>query len=713
MSPSLPALAPSEQPEWPLLREELTLHPGPISTMGAPTWTVADPATSRFYRISWLEFEILTRWDLGDPERIVQAIRRDTTIAAIPAHIDQVLHFVRAHNLVQATSAADTQRLVQQQRTHRGSLPLWLLRNFLFLRIPLWRPDRFLVATLPWVRWLFSPRIWGALAVLGAVGLYLVSRQWDHFLHGFGYLSTPSGLLAAGLTLLLVKGLHELGHGYATRYFGCRVPAMGVGLLVFLPVLWTDTTEAWKLPQRRQRLLIDAGGILTELGIAALATFLWALLPDGTLRSSVHLLASTTWIATLVINLNPFMRFDGYFLLGDWLDIANLQPRAFALGRWWLRERLFAYGDPPPEALPPGRRQLLVAYALSTWVYRCVILLSIALIIYHFFFKALGALLMVCQLGLLIARPVAAELHLWIQRRRQWRWTARTLLPLGLGTGLLALLVVPWQDRISAAAVLTGIRETTLYSPRAALVQTIHLDNGDRAGSGALLFTLQTPDLDYQIAQAQRQVELLQTQFANLSLDPQLMRRNPVLLEELKSAAADLEGLQKQRQQLVLRAPFAGLLTDVPDFLRVGGWVAANEVLGVLVDDSQGRVTAYVEEGDLDRIALDKSGTFYPQNAPPWPGVFRLVGLDRSATRLLAQSELASVAGGPLGVQQDQAGNLVPVESVYRVVLDAAPGGPPPGRAVPGRILIDAAPASLLGMLWRASLGVLIRESGW
>jgi putative peptide zinc metalloprotease protein len=698
---------------WPHLRQDLALYSGPVSGEGAPTWTVHDPVANRFFRISWLEFEILNRWSLGSAGPIVESIQRDTTIQPSAAQIELFARFAQNNNLFQAQTPEDTERLAKQQEAGKPGLPRWFLKNFLFLRVPLLRPERFLQATLPLVRWTFSPLFLRLLMATALCGFFLVSRQWAHFVHSFQHLFSPEGVVTVGFTLLLVKLLHEFGHGYATHHFGCRVPAMGVGLLVFWPVFWTDTTDAWKLADRRQRLLIDAAGILTELAIAILATLLWSLLPDGPLRSSIHLLASTTWVVTLGVNLNPLMRFDGYFLLSDWLDIPNLQNRSFAMGRWWLREQLFNYGDLPPEALPIRRRRLLITYALAVWVYRFFLFFSIALIVYHLFFKALGLLLMVYELGAFIALPILAELRVWVGRRGDLRWSPRLLLPFGILAGLLLLLFTPWRSQVSAPAVLTAGRETVLFSPQAALIEKIHVRSGEEVEEDAEIFTLNSPDLDYRIAVARQQIELLRRQISSQSVDARLAAGNPVLYQELQSAMADMEGLQSRRAQLVVRAPFAGLVTDIPGFLREAAWIAANEPMAVLVDRSRASLTAYVAEADLDRLEPQAEGRFYSESADHSPYAFRISQIDYSATRYLPRVELASVYGGPLAAQLDRAGNLVPVGSVYRVLLDGTAETPLPDRATPGRVLISAEPVSILGRIWRSTLGVLIRESGW
>ena len=182
------------------------------------------------------------------------------------------------------------------------------------------------------------------------------------------------------------------------------------------PVLYTDTNDVWRLKNHRQRLAVSSAGVLTELGIALWATFLWVLVPDGLLRSMLFLLSTTTWVSTVLINVSPFMRFDGYFILMDALDMPNLHGRSFALARWKLREWLFALDEPRPEQLSPAREHGLIAFAWATWIYRLVVFLGIAVLVYHFAVKLVGILLFMVEILWFVLMPLRLELKAWAER---------------------------------------------------------------------------------------------------------------------------------------------------------------------------------------------------------------------------------------------------------------------------------------------------------
>ena len=218
---------------------------------------------------------------------------------------------------------------------------------------------------------------------------------------------------------------------------------MGVAFLLLFPVLYTDVTDAWRLRKRRQRLLVDASGILAELTVAGLALFLWAFLPEGPTKSAAFFLATTSWVLSLAINLNPFMKFDGYYLASDISGVNNLQNRSFDLALWKMREILFGLGDPPPEHFPRRLARGLVIYAWATWIYRAILFIGIALLVYAWFFKLLGIILFLVEIAWFIVLPVKREVGIWWERRSEIMASRRGLITTGIAGLVLLGLAVP------------------------------------------------------------------------------------------------------------------------------------------------------------------------------------------------------------------------------------------------------------------------------
>jgi len=712
-----PATPPAAGGRLAPLRDELSLLPGPRGRGGAPTWTLHDPASGRYFRIGWQEFEMLARWADGDPAAIAARVGRETTLSPTAEDVEAFARFLASSDLLKLPGRAGTERMLRQRAALKTGPLKWTLKNYLFVRIPLVRPDRALGAALPWLSWLFSPWTAAALAAVAALGGFLALRSWDAFAGTFLHFFTLEGAALAALSLLLSKVVHELGHGLAAKRLGCRVPTMGVAFMVLYPVLYTDTTDAWRLTGRRERLLIDAAGMAAELALAALALLAWSLLPDGPLRSVAFVWATTTWILTLAVNLSPFMRFDGYYILSDLLDLPNLQDRSFALARWRIRELLFGFGDPPPEEWTPGMRRFLVAFAVATWAYRFLLFLGIALLVYHLFFKALGILLFVVEIWWFIARPVVRELAEWWRRRGTMRANRNTLLTALSAAGLAAALLVPWRTTVEAPGLMGAERRATVYAAAPGRVAAVPVSVGARVGEGEPLVVVASPDLDHAAAQAARRVDALRWQAAALAQDRAYAARGQLVWRELEAARAELAGLADERARLSAAAPFAGTVMEPADPLRPGDWIPAGEALAVVADTSRTVVDAYASEADLGRFAAGAEGVFVPDDPGRPPVPVRVERVADGSSRALSEPELASFNGGPVAARPGPAGEAVPEGPVYRLRLVPAPAvsGTPVAldRTVRGTVLIDAAPESVAARIWRRAAGVLVRESGF
>jgi putative peptide zinc metalloprotease protein len=693
----------------PQLRQELTLSRAAATPEGAPTWMLHDPAVNRFFQIGWPAFEMLSRWSLDDPRAIVDAVNHETTLALAPADFESLLTMLRQHHLLVTVRPEDTQHIAAVANASKLSRAMWLLKHYLMIRIPLWRPMPLLERISGQVGFAYRPAFWAIVAACAVLGLALVSRRWDEFMHTFHGYADWSGLLALGLALAGAKVLHEFGHAVTAHRYGCRVPTMGVALLVMVPMLYTDTSEAWKIPGRADRMRIGAAGMLSEVALAAFATLAWTLLPDGPLRAGAFLLATTTWVGTVAINASPFMRFDGYFLLSDWLDMPNLHDRAFAFGRWWLREWLFGLGDPQPEPCAPGRRRFLIAFSFATWLYRLVVFGSIALIVYHTFFKALGLALFAVEFGWFIVRPVAREIAVWLRRRDALHWCRQTVRSTAIAAILVAWLVLPWRAGVDAPAVFGPLHAQGLYAPEAAWVQpgAPLARDGQRVRAGQVLAVLDSPDLEHRLSLAQENEVTLRWEVEQQSFDARLIEQGTALERRWEAARTAVAGLNAEVGELTLRAPFDGVV-QLREDVAAGTWLGKGEHLFDVVGQDGVKGEAFVGEDEVGRIRVGDAARFVA--AIPERGALacRVTAVDRVNVAALDEPSLASLYGGPLPAQRapGNTDTLVPVAAAYRVRIGECPTDANSPREVTGTAMIGRARESLAwrGLQWVAAL---------
>lgn len=704
---------PADMP-LPPLRQDVQLCPGATQTSGAPTWQLYDPARNQYFQIGWTEFECLQRWRTSrNFGHLLKQVNTETTLSlGLPA-LDAMVTFLKNNQLLLTETDGDIQALRAQTAQQAKLKQRQLANRLLFLRIRLGRPDAFLTRTLPWVKPIFTRTFLLIMLGLLLVDLYLVMRQWDDFRQTFVYFMTLKGLLYYALALLLAKCVHELGHAYTAKFLGCRVPAVGLALMVFWPVFYTDTTDAWKLTNPRQRMAIGVAGMVAEMGLAIVATLGWALAPDGFLRSTLFIVAAVSWVITWLVNLNPFIRFDGYYLLSDALGVNNLQARAFLLGRWRLREWLFNCGESAPVRVTTKMRRILLLYAYATWVYRLFLFIAICTIVYFLFFKVLGLILLAVTAYSFLLKPIGKELYDYWQRRALMTWNRRTVLSLILLGGLVLLLVLPWRTQLQLPALLEAGQHTKIFTPLAAQVAAVHVKPGQRVVAGQLLYTLVSPDLNYERALAADQVQLLDWQLKHQHDPGKQPLAQQVDVEELSHAMSHYQALTEQAQTLNIVAPFAGEIASMQDGLAQGHWLAEHALIAELVDVSQLSIEAYVSEQDLPRIHVGDQGSFTPNNSFAERIPVRIVAIDDVNTTRLNKPYLASTFGGGVVVEQTHKHVWRPKETVYRVRLKPTITLEPERWVRTGQLQLVAEPRSLLGRAWLSASAAFMRESGF
>ncbi len=696
----------------PPLREELTLYPGPSSRDGAPSWSLHDPSSNRFFRIGWPEFEMLSRWHLGDGEAVARSINEETALQVDADTVDAFLTFLARTNLLRLRGGQAIDNFMTQVAAKRQNWMSWLLHNYLFIRIPLVRPDRFLDATLPFVNWLLGRKFAALVLALSLIAFALVLRQWEAFIATFLYFFSWEGLAYYGAAIVFAKFLHELGHAYTAKRYGCRVPTMGVAFLVLWPVLYTDTSDAWKLPSKRQRLMIGAAGMRVELMLAVFATLAWSFLPDGPTQSAAFVLATTTWVLTLLINLNPFMRFDGYFLMSDLAEIENLQERSFALARWQMRETLFRFGHPPPEETPRARGLLMIAYAYATWIYRLFLFLGIALLVYYMFFRALGVFLFVVEIVYFILRPIFTELRVWYGQREEAGLNRNTILTFAALGLIVAMFFVPWRTTVKAPATMTAASRVTAFAPEPARLVEFNVRPGEEVEKGAVIARFESPDLNHRLAETAREAALFRWQLSNQGFSAEVLDRNQEIAGRLARAESQIHALQERISQLVVAAPIAGRAMDFGENIRVGDWLPRGLPLLTLVAAERATVQGMVGDDALHRIRKGAPALFYADDLDVPPVPLTVSAVDEVNTERLSEPYLASDYGGAVPVRRDSEGRLVAEGSIYRVTLDPGTAPLPRRQVVRGVARIEASRESLALQFWRAASAVFVRERG-
>jgi len=690
----------------PELRTELQFKPGIRELDGSKSWLVFDPLRHEYFQLDGKNYQMLKSWSAGTAGDLINQL--DEGLISLD-DIETLLRFLWTNHLTVLPPNGDIKFYLARQEAKRKNPVKRALHGYLFVRIPLVRPHSFLKKTEPLTGMFFSRVWWFFIAFAAITGLFLTSRQWDQFTHTISYYFSAQGFFYFAIALVFVKCLHELGHGYAATRYGCTVKTMGLAFLVLFPVLFTDTTDSWKLTSKRKRLIISAAGVAVEISLAAIATLMWAFLEDGPLRSTAFFVATTSWVMSILVNMNPFMRFDAYYFLSDALGVQNLQSRSFAMGKWRLREFLFGLAEPAPEAMPDRIRTGLTIYAWCTWVYRFFLFVGIALLIHGLVFKPFGSVLAGIEILFFIAIPIMNEFKQWWERRGQLVSSGSAWVSMSVMAGLIVAVLVPWQSTIRMPAVVEALEHTPLYAPDVAQVAQVHVQQGDAVRKGDALVTLKSAELENQIIAAQRQIELTEALLNRITADADDRAQRMVLKTEKQHWQEELHGLQQRDELLKIKSTIDGVVADLDPNIHEGMWVNDQILLGNIVSDSGGRVRGYVSASDLGRIKLSGEAVFIPEvlERDRVKGTISLV--DTANAEQLKIAELTSHYDGSIAVNKTEQ-DLMPLKAWYNVSVKVDGDINLVTQSQRGTLLTSGEAESIASRFWRRAVHVVLRE---
>ena len=718
LSANAPGPGPQSAPQLPELRQELRIERGADGPGGVATWLIVDPVQHRYVQIDQAAYHLLSRWRAGGGyAELAAAISRDFGHSVSDDDIAQFVRFTAENNLTLEPAVGGWRHFADIADRGKHGMLMWMVHNYLFIKLPLLRPEPHLRRALPFIAPFYSRGFAAIVALTGLAGLYLVSRQWDAFASTFQHFFSWQGAATYAVALALIKSAHEFGHAFTALRFGCRVPSMGICFLVMFPVLYTDVTDAWRLRDRRERLYIGGAGVAVELMIACLATFLWPFLAEGVFKSLAFSLATVGWVLSLAINLNPLMRFDGYYLFADALGVDNLQSRAFQFGQWRLREFLFGLGNPPPEKMPSRTALILTLYAWSIWLYRLIVFTGIAVLVYHMAFKLLGIVLFLIEIVYFVLRPIVHEMQCWWKDRGSIRATQRSRWTAACAAILLLLGIVPWSTRISVPAVVEAADIAHVYPQRGGVVAEVRVKPGDVVKAGDVLVVLRSAETDHQIALTKSKIGLLKMRLARRSSDSEDRSNSLVNEQELVSSIAELNGLKKERGILTIVAPQGGTVAEFNSAIHPGRTIGRSEFVALIRGSGPLVARGYISEDDIGRLGRRNSGRFVA-DLPGWPSLdVQLQDIARSGAAAIETPELASQHGGPIAVRPHAADGghrrLIPVKANYLATMVVSPGTIAPGYSARGVVVLEGDAESSAGRAWRQIAAVLVRESGF
>ena len=587
--------------------QRVFLRPGVIVQRqrfrGERWFVLQNPFSNEYFRLRPAAYEFVGRLR---PDRTIQeawqeCIDRFPDDAPGQEAVLQLLSQLYHANLLQYEQAADSAQLFERFKKRRQREISARLLNLMFMRFPLLDPDRFLVRALPIVGKLISRA--GAILwlVVVSLGIKVVVDNWPALrVQGQGVLA-PGNLALLYAGLVIIKTLHEFGHAFFCRRFGGEVHVMGVMLMIFTPVPYVDASSSWGLRSRWQRALVGAAGMIVELFVASLAAFVWARSGNGTLHSLAYNMMFVASVSTIIFNINPLLRFDGYYILSDLLEIPNLSQRANQQLRHFWEHYVFGIKDSASPALTRNEAAWLVVFGIVSGVYRVIVFSGVLLLVADRFLILGLIMAAVCAVSW-VTVPVGRFLYYLATSPRLERVRPRAAaVTAALALLLLLLLaVIPFPRHFRAPGVVLAARHTGVITEVAGVVETLVAQPGARVAAGQPLVRLANTELDLQTAEAVGLCQETEARFrealgkTNADLKP--------LESRLQSATNRLVKLEADQAALLVRARHDGVWAAPRIHDALGRRLERGSPLGIVVNPDSFEFVATIPQTDADAV---------------------------------------------------------------------------------------------------------------
>lgn len=550
---------------------------------GRPSYVVRDPLTFQSHQFSPEDYEVLVRIDasrtLGD---IFGELVRETraTQQQEEAYYEFVFSLHRLGFLQLPVS--DETLLYRRFAARRESRRRQRFRSLLFLQIPLWNPDAFLDRTQAPFRPLFTVWALAAWVVLaGAAVVVAASRGPELFQPLNGILATRN-LPLMWVTLVVLKTIHEFGHAYACKRFGVHVPEMGAYLILGTPCAYVDATGSWSLPDKWKRIVICLAGMYFESIVAALAVFVWSATSPGLLNSVAYNVIFLASAVTVLFNISPLMRYDGYYILSDLLELPNLRARSLQSVREFVKRRILGVPLAKRSETSPGMSVFLLAFGAAAAVYMATVTLGIAAVL-SFKLGWLGLAAGVLAVGsravsslrsavaYLCTAPETAPVRVRAA-------SVGALLILGVPLGVV---VLPMPVNVYAAAVVGREREQVLRLEASGFVESVHVAPGEAVRAGQPIARLSNDTLQDGILEARSRLEAAEIKRdALLTVDPAGSRQEQLRAD---AYARELRRRQEQIDALSLVGVDAGEVVQCLSEAEIGRLVPEGAPIATIV----------------------------------------------------------------------------------------------------------------------------------
>ncbi len=649
-----------------MLRYDIELMAGGIDINGSKCYMLFDPVSDNYFRLT------------NENKRIIELITDDIPILTFIKKLErhgikvvqekllQLVGFLHQNNLTLPMAHTTHKRILATQEQMAKMRFKVLLSSYLFFRVPLIKPDKFLNASVNIIKNVFNRWMLLALVFFATCGYMCVIVNFHKLSNIFINSITVKGLIRYSIAIMIIKVVHEFAHAYATKIAGCRVRRMGIALVFFVPRLYSDLTDAWRVSSRKMRFLIDGAGIISELVIGGIAALVWANTMTGTTNTVAYYIFAVSILNTIFINGNPLIRYDGYYMLMDALNVDNLQKRSIEMIKYIRHKLFFGIEGKIPDGYYTKARYSLVVYGIGAYIYRIFLYTSIIMVVYFQFTKAIGIILLFLEVYVLMIMPLQMEIKQLSMMRKKMK--KKNVLLTTLFTGLiLAVLILPLPWSIEMPCITQSNNSSFVYTQVDGFLKNIAVKDGDSIANNDVVVTLDNPNIQWQLKEQEQEKKIALLKLDTLTADKETLSMTVTQRMVISKINKSIEELQRQQELLINKAQTSGTFALYDRKLKVEKWLPKGTLIGEVFTPNDVILDAYIVESDYSKIKKDdKVNFFLDDDLRTYSG--KVIAVMLVATEL-RPSPLLQPFGGPILCSRTSATTYNPLKQYYVVKI--------------------------------------------
>ncbi len=703
---------------------------------GQTYWVIKEPIGLKYYRFQEEEFAVLNMMKDGvSLHDIKTRFEQEFAPNKITYQdLQQFLGTLHRSGLVISDAPGQGKQLRKRRDERVRKELMQKFSNVLAVRFKGIDPDKFLDWSWPAVGWFFSKAFAIMAMIAAACALLLVGVQFDEFrsrLPAFESFFGPGNWLLLGATLCVTKVFHEFGHGYLCKKFGGECHEMGVMFLVLTPCLYCNVSDSWMLPNKWHRAAIGAGGIYVEVVLATIATFVWWFSEPGTLNHLALRVMFICSISTILFNGNPLLRFDGYYILSDIVEIPNLRPKASKILQTVAGEVCLGLEMPEDPFLPQRNQGFFALFTIAAVMYRWFIFFSILFFLNKVFepygLKILGQLIAAMGMFGLFVQPLwqLGKFFHVPGRMDQVKWPRAYASAAVVVAIILSILFVPLPRRVKCSLQVQAHDAESIYVDSPGTLVEVLVDVGEDVEANQPLMILSNPALQIEKDAIVSQLEQLKVQHRSLKrqkkFGPDAASQIPTVESQIATLQRQVKEKEDEIGRLTLKAPVAGTVLPTP-FRPVTpvvdralptwtGTVFDTKNLGMYLDVGQSPVVQIGHPNKFDAIlAIDQADIDFVHvgqevelklDALAWKNFEGKIDEKSKRDMEVSPQAMGSMTGGGLAVYQDSAGINRPMNATYQARVSFEDPDGAVGVNYRGRARVRAGTQTLGARLWR------------